>query len=71
MKKAAREDYEAQILELTNIVKEWKDLLTHEQLEKEKTYQSFLHEKFQLRRACEQIKILKKGIYEQAYLDLQ
>lgn len=71
MKKAAREDYEAKILEPRKTVKECKEHLTHEQLEREKIYQRFLHEQFQLGKACEQIKNLKKGIYDQAYLDLQ
>lgn len=71
MKKAAREDYETQILELGNIIKECKEHLTCEHLEREKVYQSFLHEQFQLGRVCEKIKNLKKGIFDQAYLDLQ
>ncbi|XP_050885453.1 uncharacterized protein LOC127091004 [Lathyrus oleraceus] len=38
MKKEAREDYEAQILELRTTLKEYKDLLAKEQLEKEKIH---------------------------------
>ena len=71
MKKEARENYEAQILELRKTVKKCKDHLTREQLEKEKICRSILHEQFQLVRAYEKIKNLKNGIYDQAYLDLQ
>lgn len=71
MTESEREDYETQNLELRNTFKERKDVLAHEKLEREKVYQSFLHEKFQLGRGCEQIKNLKKGIYHQAYLELQ
>ncbi|XP_050897097.1 uncharacterized protein LOC127103903 [Lathyrus oleraceus] len=70
MKKEAREDYEAQILELRTTLKECKDLLSKEQLEREKIHRSFLREQFNLRRACEQIKNLRMGIYDQAYIDL-
>lgn len=71
MKKEARVDYEAQILELRTTPKEYKDLLSQDQLKKEKVYRSFLHEQFNLGRAYEQIKNLKMGIYDQAYLELQ
>ncbi|XP_050908917.1 uncharacterized protein LOC127122660 [Lathyrus oleraceus] len=71
MKKEAREDYEAQILELRTTLKEYKDLLAKEQLEKEKIHRSFMREQFNLGRACEQIKNLKRGIYDQAYVELQ
>lgn len=66
MKKVAREDYEAQILELRNTVNECKGHLTREQLEKEKIYPSYLHEQFQLGKAYEKIKNMKNGIYDQA-----
>lgn len=44
MKKEVIEDYEAKILELRTTLKECKDLLAKEQLEREKIHQSFLHE---------------------------
>lgn len=69
--KEDREDYKAQILELRTTLKECKYLLGQEQLEMEKVYRSFLHEQFQHGKACEQIKNLKMGIYDQAYLELQ
>ncbi|XP_050877467.1 uncharacterized protein LOC127081229 [Lathyrus oleraceus] len=71
MKKEAREDYEAHIIELRTTLKEYKDLLAKEQLEREKIHRSFLCESFNLGRACEQIKNLKRGIYDQAYVELQ
>lgn len=70
MKKEAWEDYKSQILELRTTLKECKYLLAQEKLEREKVYRVFLHEKFNLGRACEQIKNLKIGIYDQAYLEL-
>lgn len=71
MKKEAKEDHEAQILELMTTLKECKDLLAKEQLEREKVYRIFLREQFQHGKACEQIKNLKMGIFDQAYLELQ
>ncbi|XP_050890484.1 uncharacterized protein LOC127095902 [Lathyrus oleraceus] len=71
MNKEVREDYEAQIPELRTTLKECKDLLSQEQLEREKVYRSFLREQFNLGRACEQIKNLKLGIYDQTYLEFQ
>lgn len=53
IKKATREDYEAQILELGNTIKECKDHLSREKIEKEKIYRGYMHEKFQLESACE------------------
>lgn len=70
MKKEARKDYEAQILELRTTLKECKDLLAQEQLESEKVYRSFLRKQFNLGIACEKIKNLKMGIHDQAYLEL-
>lgn len=71
MKKEAKEEYEAQILELRTTFKDCRDLLAHEKLERENVYRGFFCEQFQLRRAYEQIKNLKKWIYDQAYLELQ
>ncbi|XP_050918910.1 uncharacterized protein LOC127136394 [Lathyrus oleraceus] len=71
MKKEAREDYKAKVLELRATLKECKDLLAKEHLEREKVHRSFLREQFNLGRAYEKIKNLKMGIYDQAYLDLQ
>ena len=68
MKKEAREDYEAQILKLS---KKCKDLLDKEHLEREKIHRIFLCEQLNLRRGCEKIKNLKRGIYDQAYVELQ
>lgn len=71
MKKEDKDDYESQILELMTTLKECKYLLAKEQLEREKVHRSFLCEQFNLGRACEQIKNLKMGIYDQAYLEFQ
>lgn len=71
IKKEAQKDYEAQILELRTTLKDCKDLLAKEQLEREKVYRSYLHEQLQHGKACEKIKNLKTGIYDQAYLELQ
>lgn len=71
MKKEAREDYVAQILELRTILKECKDLLAQEKLEMDKVYRRYLSEQIQLGRACEQIKNLNIRIYNQACLELQ
>lgn len=49
--KEAREDYEAQILELRTNLKDFKDLLAKEQLEREKIRWSLLHNQFNLGRA--------------------
>lgn len=46
MNNEAREDYEAQILELRTTLKECEDLLAKEQLERDKVYRSFLREQF-------------------------
>ena len=62
MKKEAREDYEAQILELRTTLKECKDILDKEHLEREKVYRSFLCEQLQHEQAREQIKNLRMGI---------
>lgn len=70
MKKEAREDYKAQLLELRTTLKECKDLLAKEQLEREKVHWSLLREKFNLGRACDHIKNLKMGIYGQAHMEL-
>lgn len=70
MKKNTREDYEAQILELRITLKESKDLLAKEQLEGEEILRSYLREQFNLGWACEQIKNMKMGIYDQVYMEL-
>lgn len=59
------------MLEPRTTLKEFRDLLAQEQLEREKVYRSFLRRQFQLGRAYEQIKNLNMGIYDQAYLELQ
>lgn len=64
MKKEDRQDYKDQILELRTTLKECKDLLAKEQLERDKIHQSFLRKQLNLGWACEKIKNLKMGIYD-------
>lgn len=71
MNKEDCEDYKAHVLYLRITLKECKDLLAKKQLEREKVHRSFLGEEFNHGRACEKIKNLKMGIYDQVYVELQ
>lgn len=54
-KKSAKEDYEAQISELRKTIKGYQDHASCEKLEKEGIHRAYLHEKFHLERAHENI----------------